>query len=572
MPLKALGPVEIQSVRRTANEPLFNSLMEHYHYLSYEQPVGEHLKYLVWAQGRPIACLAWSSAPRHLGSRDRYIGWSAEARRRNIRFIAYNTRFLILPWVRVPHLASHILGKVTSALSDDWERMYGHRFTLRKPLSIRDVFVEPVTGRRTGYCWGSRRARQGRPHQQAEPPDQRNPRVAVDAAIPAVPQRVMKTTSGRVSIDVNLEELDQIIDSGMRAPLSESDGEKLKTVVHALAERVRPRWRTTEKTRAVLPPPRVRKLPEQTRQRATGAAGTWAQRRRPVYRRAPSYDSAQNSPAWRSLSGCGEGKVYRQKEPKTLVRIVGRPPLEATRYEMERLRCNGCGEVFTAEEPEGVGSEKYDETAAAMIAQLRYGSGMPFQRLERLQRLEGSLGMPLPAATQWGVAEKAAQRIWPAYDELIRQAAQGEIVHNDDTGMRILRWHGSRPTSAPGSSPAASYRSVAAGPSRCTSPAASTRGELAEVLKQRAPDCRRPSRCAMRYRATPRGVGRLNVCWPTASRMEDGSLWKWRRTFRKNADMCWRRWAAFSITMPWRGSRNCRRKNDCASIRNTAGH
>jgi len=91
------------------------------------------------------------------------------------------------------------------------------------------------------------------------------------------------------------------------------------------------------------------------------------------------------------------GKVYRQKEPKTLVRIVGRPPLEATRYEMERLRCNGCGEVFTADEPAEAGAEKYDETAAAMIAQLRYGSGVPFKRLERL---EGNLGIPLPAATQ----------------------------------------------------------------------------------------------------------------------------------------------------------------------------
>jgi hypothetical protein len=145
LPLKALGPVEIQSVRRTADEPLFNSLMEHYHYLSYEQPVGEHLKYLVWAQGRPIAFLAWSSAPRHLGSRDRYIGWSAEARRRNIRFIAYNTRFLILPWVRVPHLASHILGKVTSTLSDDWERMYGH------PVHFAETFIDP--GRFRGTCY-----------------------------------------------------------------------------------------------------------------------------------------------------------------------------------------------------------------------------------------------------------------------------------------------------------------------------------------------------------------------------------------------------------------------------------
>src|SRR6202790_3408016 len=103
--LKAWGPIDIRPVRRTADEPLFNSLMEHYHYLGYEQPVGEHLKYLVWAGGRPIACLAWSSAPRHLASRDRFIGWSGEARRRHIRYPAENTRFLILPWGEGPPLA-----------------------------------------------------------------------------------------------------------------------------------------------------------------------------------------------------------------------------------------------------------------------------------------------------------------------------------------------------------------------------------------------------------------------------------------------------------------------------------
>jgi hypothetical protein len=145
LPLEKLGPVTLQPVRRTGEEPLFNSLMEAHHYLGYEQPVGEHLKYLAWAQGRPIACLAWSSAPRHLGSRDRYIGWNAEARRRNIRFIAYNTRFLILPWVRVPHLASHILGKVTSALSQDWQRMYGH------PVYFAETFIDP--GRFRGTCY-----------------------------------------------------------------------------------------------------------------------------------------------------------------------------------------------------------------------------------------------------------------------------------------------------------------------------------------------------------------------------------------------------------------------------------
>jgi hypothetical protein len=88
--VQELKPVEVQQVRRTGDEPLFNSLIEQHHYLGYQQPVGEHLKYLVWAQGRPIACLAWSSAPRHLGSRDRYLGWSQEARKPNIRFIALN--------------------------------------------------------------------------------------------------------------------------------------------------------------------------------------------------------------------------------------------------------------------------------------------------------------------------------------------------------------------------------------------------------------------------------------------------------------------------------------------------
>ena len=144
-PLQQLRPVGIQQVRRTNEEPLFNSLMEQYHYLAYEQPVGEHLKFLVWAQGRPIACLAWSSAPRHLGSRDRFIGWSAEARRRNIRFIAYNTRYLLLPWVRVPHLASHILGKMASQLSQHWERMYGH------PVYFAETFIDP--GRFRGTCY-----------------------------------------------------------------------------------------------------------------------------------------------------------------------------------------------------------------------------------------------------------------------------------------------------------------------------------------------------------------------------------------------------------------------------------
>ncbi len=143
--LQQIQPVEFAQVRRSGDESLFNSLMEEHHYLGYEQPVGEHLKYLVCAQRRPLACVAWSSAPRHIGSRDRYIGWDQEARRRNIRFIAYNTRFLILPWVRVTHLASHILGRMAARISADWQQMYGH------PIYFLETFVDSERFRGTCY-------------------------------------------------------------------------------------------------------------------------------------------------------------------------------------------------------------------------------------------------------------------------------------------------------------------------------------------------------------------------------------------------------------------------------------
>jgi hypothetical protein len=120
-------------------------LIEAHHYLGYTQPVGEHLKYLVFALGRPIACLAWSSAARHLGPRDRFIGWSAEARRQNIRLLAYNTRYLILPFVLVPHVASHILSRMARVLALDWERIYGH------PIYFLETFVDPQRFRGTCY-------------------------------------------------------------------------------------------------------------------------------------------------------------------------------------------------------------------------------------------------------------------------------------------------------------------------------------------------------------------------------------------------------------------------------------
>jgi hypothetical protein len=143
--LSEMLPLDIVQVRRSSDESLFDSLLETHHYLGYTQPVGEHLKYLVSTKGVPVACLAWSSASRHLGSRDRFIGWSPEARRKNIRFIAYNTRFLVLPWVEVPHLASHILGRIARVLPQDWARIYGHS------VYFLETFIDPQRFRGTCY-------------------------------------------------------------------------------------------------------------------------------------------------------------------------------------------------------------------------------------------------------------------------------------------------------------------------------------------------------------------------------------------------------------------------------------
>jgi len=140
-----LSELSFRQVRRTPEETLFNSLLQHYHYLGYTQPVGEQLKFIVYAGTRPVALFAWSSAARHLGPRDRYLGWSAQARRRNIRGVAYNTRFLILPWVQVPHLASHLLARMTRRLSAEWEAVYGH------PVHFAETFID--TERFRGTCY-----------------------------------------------------------------------------------------------------------------------------------------------------------------------------------------------------------------------------------------------------------------------------------------------------------------------------------------------------------------------------------------------------------------------------------
>lgn len=143
--LHEVQPLTFRQVRRTRNEAVVDGLIEEHHYLGYTQPVGEHLKYLISSGGRILACMAWSSAARHLGARDRFIGWPPDARKRNIRFIAYNSRFLIMPWIHIPHLASHILGRMAHQLPRDWQALYGH------PVYFLETFVDPALYKGTCY-------------------------------------------------------------------------------------------------------------------------------------------------------------------------------------------------------------------------------------------------------------------------------------------------------------------------------------------------------------------------------------------------------------------------------------
>ena len=138
---------------------------------------------------------------------------------------------------------------------------------------------------------------------------------------------------------------------------------------------------------------------------------------------------------------CTQGTVYEVSQPGVLVRITGQAPVEAKVYRLQKLRCNLCGKVFTAGAPEGVGSQKYDATAGSMIALLKYGSGLPFNRMQGLQ---GALGIPLPASTQWDIVNARAKHLQPVHAELIRQASGGDVVYNDDTTVKILESMGKR--------------------------------------------------------------------------------------------------------------------------------
>ena len=260
------------------------------------------------------------------------------------------------------------------------------------------------------------------------------------------------------SIEVSMDELESILRRAQTSPLEEKDCAKIKAVFETylyLTNLLEDKATTidrlrkllfgsgSEKTREVISPP-----PSPSSPVPDGAEAPPSKRPGHGRNGADAYDGAEKivvpheslKPGDRCPE-CRKGKVYEMKVPGVLMRIVGRAPVQAKVYELQKLRCNLCGKVFTAPAPEGIGTEKYDATAASMIALLKYGSGLPFNRLEGLQ---GSLGIPLPASTQWDIVSDTAKLIAPAYEELIRQAAQGEVLHNDDTTMKILELMGKR--------------------------------------------------------------------------------------------------------------------------------
>jgi hypothetical protein len=144
--LGKLRPLTIAMVRRTPYEYMYKSLVQEHHYLGYTTPVGEHLEYMAFSGTRPLGCIGWCSAPRHIGARDGYLGWDKEERIANLHKIAINTRFLIMPWVRVPYLASHLLGLMARRVASDWEAVYRHA------IVWLETFVDPERGF-TGACY-----------------------------------------------------------------------------------------------------------------------------------------------------------------------------------------------------------------------------------------------------------------------------------------------------------------------------------------------------------------------------------------------------------------------------------
>lgn len=254
----------------------------------------------------------------------------------------------------------------------------------------------------------------------------------------------------RERLELNIEELERLLERAKQGPLSDPDYQTLKAAVETLGyltQLLEDRKTTTdrlrqilfgassEKTRTVLKTDRTQ-APTAEKENSGKKTNGHGRNGAEAYHGATKIEVKHNSlKSGDRCPQCNKGKVYHSTQPGLLVRIVGQAALAATVYELEKLRCNLCGEVFTADAPQEVGPQKYDQSCGSMIALLKYGSGLPFYRLEGLQE---SLGIPLPASTQWEIVKEVAAVIAPAYQELITQAAQGEVLHNDDTTMTIL--------------------------------------------------------------------------------------------------------------------------------------
>jgi len=251
-------------------------------------------------------------------------------------------------------------------------------------------------------------------------------------------------------LDLDMAELEAILERTRSGPLSEEEHQRLKAVVTTLAhltQELEKKRTSITRLRNLLFGPRTEKTGDVLKKPAGAShtAGKGKKKKRKGHGRngADAYQGAKKVEvphgALKSGDPCPEtdctGKVYKLPDPGLIVRIKGLPPLGATVFELEKLRCNLCGTVFTAKAPPGIGEKKYDETAVSMVALLKYGAGFPFNRLEKL---EGNLGIPLPAATQWDLVKDAARQLEPVFDTLLDQAAQGEVLHNDDTPAKIL--------------------------------------------------------------------------------------------------------------------------------------
>ncbi len=244
-----------------------------------------------------------------------------------------------------------------------------------------------------------------------------------------------KRRAKRPKVDVDVKELDGIVDSALEGPLAQGDADKLRSAIHSMAEHILAERRTTEKLEAVTNEvaakdaegkPKEEKLPKPGHGRLGAESYTGAER--------VHVPHAELKPGCQCPE-CGRGRLS-EKKPSPLVRITGSAPLSATIYECQRLRCNLCGETFTAEPPEGVSAQKYDESVVAMIAVLKYGYGIPYDRLARMQK---AMGVPVPASTQYELLESASLLLKPVHQAMLREAAQASVIHTDDTRMKILK-------------------------------------------------------------------------------------------------------------------------------------